>query len=182
MNILFVVIVLALAGCEPKSTSQRDSNPQRTSLCTFSSSSEEYDLQFLRARKDFNFTSSTNFSYFFNICSGTRRTCNHVVSPASKWRDQKCNNLGVPGTQVFALLDDADPSKGLRLTYMDGDLCTKETSPGRTEIASREVRFDVLCDPDEEGLLVRVDESRDEALGHRGHRFPPLSWVGRSRE
>jgi len=108
---------------------------------------------------DFTGTTAGGYTYRFNICGGTVKVCNRQQAPASKWRGTKCNNLGDMQTQEISLLNEADASKGLKLTYRDGDICKKQVS-GQMEIGSREVIYEVHCDRGADpGVLQKIVET-----------------------
>ena len=132
-----------------------------TASCVYSSpSGHVFDMSPMR-RTDHDFTGTTNggYAYRFNVCGNTVKLCNQLPAPASKWRGTKCNNLGDPSTQTVALLDAADPAKGLKFTYTQGDIC-KRQNEGEAEMASRTVTYEVSCsrsaDPGELRLIREV--------------------------
>ena len=106
---------------------------------------------------DHDYTGTTNggYAYRFNVCGNTVKMCNAQPAPASKWRGTKCNNLGDPSTQTVSLLDAADPSKGLRVEYTQGDICKRQVD-GQMEISSRAVSYEITCDPGESPGALRL--------------------------
>ena len=110
---------------------------------------------------DHDYTGTTNggYAYRFNVCGNTVKMCNAQPAPASKWRGTKCNNLGEMSTQSFSLLDESDPTAGLKVTYRDGDICKKQVS-GQMEIGSREVTYEIECDRNADpGVLQKIVET-----------------------
>ena len=119
-----------------------------------------FDLSGMQ-RLDHDFTSTTagGYAYRFNVCGNTVKVCNQLPAPASKWRGTKCNNLGDAETMRIALLDEAKPAKGLRLSYDQGDICKKNTPDGGTEMGSRFISYEITCNPAETpGKLVEIRE------------------------
>ena len=106
-----------------------------------------------------DFTSATagGYTYRFNVCGDTIKECNSQPAPASKWRGSKCNNLGDRNTMAMTALDPANPSKGLRLSFTQGDICKKQTPDGGTEMGSRSISYEVSCSGSE-GELKNVNE------------------------
>jgi len=115
--------------------------------CYFKSKGYSFDLREMH-RLDHDYTGTTNggYAYRFNVCGNTVKLCNQQPAPASKWRGSKCNNLGDPTTQTIGLIDEANPAKGVRLSFSKGDIC-KQQKAGQMEIGSRLVHFEVNCDP-----------------------------------
>ena len=125
--------------------------------CTYTSPREGYkwDLRPMkRADHDFSGTTPGGYTYRFNVCGGTVKVCNRVQAPANKWRGTKCNNLGEMSTQSFSLLDESDPTAGLKVTYRDGDICKKQVG-GQMEIGSRQVTYEIQCDPGQDPALLK---------------------------
>jgi hypothetical protein len=132
--------------------------PARTCAWT-SPGGVKFDLRGMR-RTDHDYLGTTpgGYTYRFNVCAGTVKVCNRQAAPASKWRGSKCNNLGDMQTQDFALIDPADPYKGLKVTYKDGDICKKQVN-GQMEIGSREVTYEIQCDSSQSpGMLKHIQE------------------------
>ena len=130
-----------------------------SSSCIFTAPlGERFDLTPM-ARTDHDYTGATTggYTYRFNVCGNTNRLCNAQPAPAAKWRGTKCNNLGDSSTQTVSLLDGRDPSKGLKLTYTNGDICKRQID-GQMEIGSRLVSYEVYCNAGEEGKLRHINE------------------------
>jgi len=131
-----------------------------TKPCLYTSpAGAKYDLRGMR-RSDHDFLGTTpgGYTYRFNVCAGSVKVCNRQAAPASKWRGSKCNNLGDIQTQEFSQLDPVDPSKGIKVTYKDGDICKKQVN-GQMEIGSREVTYEIQCDYGQDpGMLKHIQE------------------------
>lgn len=116
-----------------------------------------------------NVGSSTNYTYFFNVCGNTGflpnyDLCNSTVpgsgypggpiinAPAPAYQlanfpvpDQdRCHRLGndvtVPGNLVYGLYDSSNPSRGVYVQYQNGDAC-----PPLSRQTNRSMRLWLLC-------------------------------------
>ena len=136
-------------GPPPPPSPAGHSSGDHGSSCSFKlSTGESFDLSPMkREEHDFTGTTTGGYTYRFNVCGNTVKLCNAQPAPASKWRGTKCNNLGDPATQRVSLLDSTDPSKGVRLTYTQGDICKRQVD-GQMEIGSRLINYDVRRRPD----------------------------------
>jgi len=111
-------------------------------------------------QKEHDFTSATagGYTYRFNVCGDTVKVCNSQPAPAAKWRGTKCNNLGDKESLQVSLLDADAPSKGVKLSYTQGDICKKQTPDGGTEMGSRFVTYEMSCSWYDEGTLKSIRE------------------------
>ena len=136
-------------GPPPPPSPAGHSSGDHGSSCSFKlSTGESFDLSPMkREEHDFTGTTTGGYTYRFNVCGNTVKLCNAQPAPASKWRGTKCNNLGDPATQRVSLLDSTDPTKGVRLTYTQGDICKRQVD-GQMEIGSRLINYDVRRRPD----------------------------------
>ena len=121
----------------------------------------QFDLSGMQANDhDYTGTTTGGYVYRFNICGNTNKVCTDKAAPASKWRGTKCNNLGDADTMKVSLLDDKQPSKGVRFSYAQGDICKKQNEIGLTEMGSRSITFEVSCDASAagQGTLREIQE------------------------
>ena len=107
---------------------------------------------------DYTGTTPGGYVYRFNACGNTVKVCNSVPAPASKWRGSKCNNLGDAETMRVSLLDKRVPSKGLKVSFDQGDICKKQGFDGQTEMSSRFVSYEVACSSQSPGELKEIKE------------------------
>lgn len=95
--------------------------------CTYSAAGLKFNLAGMRKEEhDFTGLTQGGYTYRFNVCGSTNKICNSQTAPASKWRNEKCNNLGDMSTQEIRLLDSTNPWKGLAVFYKDGDVCKRQ--------------------------------------------------------
>jgi len=121
----------------------------------------QFDLSGMQANDhDYTGTTTGGYVYRFNICGNTNKVCTDKAAPASKWRGTKCNNLGDADTMKVSLLDAKQPSKGVRFSYAQGDICKKQNEIGLTEMGSRSITFEVSCDASAagQGTLREIQE------------------------
>jgi len=132
-----------------------------SSSCQFSppGTGLQFDLSAMaQTEHDFTGTTGGGYVYRFNVCKNTLKVCSDKPAPASKWRGSKCNNLGDADTMKMSLLDEHQPTKGLRLAFEQGDICKKQSELGQTEMGSRVVTYEVYCDASEPGKLREIQE------------------------
>lgn len=107
-----------------------------------------------KAEKDFTDSTAGGFTYQFQICGNTKKVCNKQPAPASKWRGGKCNNLGDLDTQTIEAIDPANPLKGVRIKYNEGDICKKQQD-GQTQIETRAVSYEITCDSSKTATVLK---------------------------
>ena len=153
------------AGMDATGPSPPAADGVSASSCVFKAAGNRFDLSPMK-RTDHDFTGTTTggYTYRFNVCGNTVKLCNAQPAPASKWRGTKCNNLGDPATQSVSLLDSADPGRGLKLKYTQGDICKRQVD-GQMEIGSRVITYEVraptaAADADADALFSRARSRR----------------------
>ena len=69
-----------------------------------------------------------------------------MASPASKWRGDKCNNLGDPQTMKLSLLEPTQPDRGVKMSFVQGDICRRQSDDGQTIMGARSITFEERAD------------------------------------
>ena len=109
-----------------------------------------------------------DIEYEFNFCDTISRTCNGVEASAVEFLDvyeqetDTCEILGMGSQSLYRLLDEQNPSQGLLVAFMGGDICEGSSTPSEDGNA-RKVIFKLECGESQDDQFVL-----DEPNGSQG--------------
>lgn len=138
---------------------------RRSHDCTLEAGGKAYDASAL-STEDLLWVGPDGYSYHLGVCGPTTSRCNGMASPASKWANGSCSNLGHLQSRTLHPLADGDD--GLVIRYGNGDLCVipAEKEGGTPVYTNRMVQFEVHCDPKGRSPRVLALEASEMACNY----------------